>query len=84
MTSLYLQGATQVLGGADFRYTKQVLAGPNAILEFETTVDGKHINGVDIISCDDSSRISEIRVMLRPLQAVNLIHHKMAELLAAQ
>jgi len=83
ITSRYLQSATQVLGGADFRYSKQVLTGRHAVLEFETTVDDKHINGVDIISCDESSRICEFRVMLRPLQAVNLIHQKMAALLAA-
>jgi ketosteroid isomerase-like protein len=82
ITSLYLQGAAQVLGGEDFRYTKQVLAGNDAVLEFETTVDGKHVNGVDIISCDDAARIVEFRVMLRPLQAVNVVHQKMGELLA--
>lgn len=82
ITKVYLQGAAQVLGGGDFRYTKQVLAGPHAVLEFETTVDNKHVNGVDIISCDDGGRIVEFRVMLRPLQAVNVVHQKMGELLA--
>ena len=82
VTTLYLQGAAQVLGGTDFRYTKQVLAGHQAVLEFETTVDGKHVNGVDIITCDDDGRIVEFRVMLRPLQAVNVVHQKMGELLA--
>ncbi len=82
ISSLSLQGAAQVLGGGDFRYTKQVLAGRDAVLEFETTVDGKHVNGVDIISCDDAGRIVEFRVMLRPLQAVNVVHQKMGELLA--
>lgn len=84
ITSLYLMGAAQVLGGGDFRYTKQVLAGRHAVLEFETTVDDKHVNGVDIISCDDAGLIVEFRVMLRPLQAVNLIHQKMSELLAKE
>ena len=81
VTMLYLQGAAQVLGGGDFRYTKQVLAGRHAVLEFETTVDNKHVNGVDIISCDAAGRILEFRVMLRPLQAVNVVHQKMGELL---
>lgn len=61
-----------------FRYTKQVLAGSVAVLEFETTVEGKYINGVDIIRCDDDGRIVEFRVMIRPLQAVNLVHRQMA------
>ena len=64
-----------------FRYTKQVLAGDTAILEFETTIGGKYVNGVDIIRCNDAGRIVEFRVMIRPLQAVNLVHRQMADML---
>lgn len=64
-----------------FRYTKEVLAGNHAVLEFETTVEGKYVNGVDIITCDDDGRIVEFRVMIRPLQAVNLVHRQMAAML---
>jgi len=91
ITTLYLQAAGQTLPGdqpetsreADrpaggFRYTKTVLAGDTAVLEFETTVEGKYVNGVDIIRCNDAGRIVEFRVMIRPLQAVNLVHRQMA------
>ena len=61
-----------------FRYTKTVLADDTAVLEFETTVEGKYVNGVDIIRCNDAGRIVEFRVMIRPLQAVNLVHQQMA------
>jgi hypothetical protein len=64
-----------------FRYTKQVLAGDTAVLEFETTVEGKYVNGVDIIRCNDAGRIIEFRVMIRPLQAVNLVHQQMKAML---
>ncbi len=64
-----------------FRYTKEVLAGHVAVLEFETIVEGKYVNGVDIIRCDDDGRIVEFRVMIRPLQAVNLVHRQMAAML---
>jgi hypothetical protein len=93
ITKLYLQAAGQTLPGDQaaspsetsgdassegrFRYTKQVLDGDTAVLEFETTVEGKYVNGVDIIRCNDEGRIVEIRVMLRPLQAVNLVHQQM-------
>jgi hypothetical protein len=91
ITKLYLTAAGQTLpgdgareggdGGGEssggFRYTKQVLAGDTAVLEFETTVGGKYVNGVDIIRCDDDGRIVEFRVMIRPLQAVNLVHEQM-------
>jgi hypothetical protein len=64
-----------------FRYTKQVMSGDTAVLEFETTVEGIHINGVDIIRCNDQGRIVEFRVMLRPLKAINLVHAQMKAML---
>ena len=70
-------------GAGGFRYTKKVLAGDTAVLEFETTVAGKYVNGVDIIRCDADSKIVEFRVMIRPLQAVNLVHQQMASMLEA-
>lgn len=95
ITTMYLEAAGQTLpgdgagagsgdthtGAGRFRYTKQVLAGDTAVLEFETTVDGKYVNGVDIIRCNDDGRIVEFRVMIRPLQAVNLVHQQMAAML---
>ncbi len=74
------------VAGADgwdgrFRYAKQVLAGDTAVLEFETTVQGKYVNGVDIIRCNDDGRIVEFRVMVRPLQAVELVHAQMKAML---
>ena len=51
------------------------------MLEFEAEVGGKYINGVDIITCDAEDRIIEFRVMIRPLQAVNMMHEQMKALL---
>jgi len=91
ITSLYLSAASVALPGEEpaspssgdtkFRYTKQVLNDPHAVLEFETSIEGKYVNGVDIITCNESGLISEFRVMIRPLQAVNLVHRQMGELL---
>src|SRR4051794_28616795 len=68
ITSLYLHAAGQTLGSPDFRYTKQVVTGDTAVLEFETTMDGKYVNGVDIIRSNEAGQIVEFRVMIRPLQ----------------
>ena len=73
--------AAKAGGSGAFRYTKEVLAGDTAVLEFETTVQGKYVNGVDIIRCNDEGRIVEFRVMLRPLQAINLVHEQMRAML---
>ena len=94
ITSLYLQAAGQTITGSDagqgerdpdsggrFRYTKSVISDDTAVLEFETTMAGKYVNGVDIIRCNDEGRIIEFRVMIRPLQAANLVHQQMAAML---
>ena len=68
-------------GGGKFTYTKQILQGHHAMLEFETEVDGKYANGVDIITCDDDAMITEFKVMMRPLQAINAVHAQMKAML---
>ena len=90
ITTRYLEAAAASLAGdaagapeRAFRYTKQVLGGDTAVLEFETSVDGKYVNGVDIIRCDDTGRIVEFRVMMRPLQAIQAVHEEMGRQLAA-
>ena len=86
MTTQYLEAASRTLAGGAagaFRYTKQVLSGDTAVLEFETTVEGKYVNGVDIIRCDDAGRIVEFRVMMRPLQGIQAVHEQMRRRLAA-
>jgi hypothetical protein len=92
-TSLYLQAAGQTFAGSDssskrdpdsderFHYTKSVIGRDTAVLEFETTMEGKYVNGVDIIRCNEEGRIIEFRVMIRPLQAVSLVHQQMAAML---
>lgn len=90
ITRRYLEAAAASLAGdaagdpaQAFRYTKQVLAGATAVLEFETSLHGTYVNGVDIIRCDDAGRIVEFRVMLRPLRAIQAVHEEMGRRLAA-
>lgn len=83
ITAAYLTAAAKVLGTADFRYVGEWRSATGAVLEFETTIDGIAINGVDIIRLtDDGQRIAAFKVMLRPLKAVNLVHQKMGEMLS--
>ena len=44
-------------------------------------IDGKYVNGVDVITFNAEGRISEFKVMIRPLQAVNIIHMQMQKML---
>ena len=73
--------------GGGFEYTKEILDGHHAVLEFETSIEGKYVNGIDMLTCDDDGMITEFKVMIRPLQAINLVPAQMKamlEQLAAQ
>ena len=67
--------------GSNFHYSKEVLCGQHAVLEFESEIEGKYINGVDIITWNDEGKICEFKVMIRPLQAVNMMHAQMKAML---
>ncbi len=81
ITTKYLAGALQVLGHADFRYVREVVGPRDAVLEFTTQIDDVLVNGVDLIRWGDDGRITEFKVMVRPLKAVHALHQKMGELL---
>jgi ketosteroid isomerase-like protein len=80
LTRLYLTGAFNVFNDS-FRYTKEVVSGDHAVLEFVCEVDGLQVNGVDIMTFDEQGRICEFKVMVRPLKAINLLHAKMKAML---
>ena len=82
ITFKYLASADKVLGGPDFAYTGEWRSDTGAVLEFQTEIDGIKLNGVDIITFDADGRITNFKVMVRPLKAINLLQQKMGELLA--
>ncbi|MES1930733.1 hypothetical protein SADO_15834 [Salinisphaera dokdonensis CL-ES53] len=84
ITRAYLAAALQVFGNDTFRYVREIESAHDAMLEFELELDGIQVNGVDIIKWNDADKITEFKVMLRPLKAVNLIHQKMGEMLQAR
>ena len=80
----YLHAASHVLGGDNFRYLREIIDGDQAMLEFQSELDGIQINGVDIIRWNEDGKISDFKVMVRPLKAINKVWEKMAAMLAAQ
>jgi len=80
ITTAYLTGAMHVFNEG-FRYTKEIVAGNHAVLEFECEIDGIMVNGVDIMTFDEQGKIVEFRVMVRPLKAINMLHQRMGEML---
>ena len=80
----YLGAAAEVLGNPSFRYVREIVGPNDAMLEFETEIDGVSVNGIDLIRWDDAGRIVEFKVMVRPLKAIQAVHAKMGERLQAQ
>jgi len=94
ITKMYLMAAFGVFGEGeaknpepkketqnDFAYVKKIMTDQHAMLEFETKMDGKYVNGVDIISCNEEGLITDFKVMVRPLQAMNTLHAQMGAML---
>jgi SnoaL-like domain len=80
-TKAYLAAAFQVFFNPSFRYVRELTSERDAVLEFEVELDGISVNGVDVIKWNNEGKITEFKVMLRPLKAVNVVHQKMAEML---
>jgi len=83
ITAKYLAAAFHVFFNETFRYVRELTDKRDAVLEFEVELEGVTVNGVDMIKWNDAGKITEFKVMLRPLKAVNLIHQKMAAMLKA-
>ena len=81
ITMAYLMAASETIGNDSFNYTKVFDCGNRAVLEFETEMDGIYVNGVDIIQWNDDGLITEFKVMVRPLKAVQVVHAQMAAML---
>ncbi len=81
LTKMYLTAALFVIVNESFKYTKQILQDNNAMLEFETIIDGIMVNGADIIECNENGKIVDFKVMIRPVKGLEMIQKKMLEML---
>ena len=92
ITKLYLSAASGVFSTKQpeekssqetkkFKYIKEIVNGNQACLEFETEMNGIYVNGIDLISWNEEDKITEFKVLVRPLQAVNTLHQMMGEML---
>jgi hypothetical protein len=83
LTRAYLGAAFQVFFNPGFRYVREIIGDTDAMLEFETEIDGVLVNGVDIIRWNARGQIVEFKVMVRPLKAITAVHERMAAMLAS-
>ncbi len=76
ITAAILGGVSRVF--KDFRYIGEIEQGHRSILEFEATVDGKSVHGIDMITTNDEGLISEFTVMVRPMSGAQALMNGMA------
>ena len=92
ITKLYLTAASGVFSSkskeekpatksSKFKYIKEIVCENQACLEFETEMNGIYVNGIDLITWNEEDKITEFKVLVRPLQAVNTLHQMMGEML---
>ena len=81
IVTAYLMAAAGTLGKGDFQYVREFAADNHALLEFTTTMDGIHVNGIDLMTFDEDGMITDFKVMVRPLKAVNKVWEQMAAML---
>lgn len=76
----YLTAALRVLG-PHFRYERSWRSDTGAVLEFFTLLDGREVQGVDIIEFTADGLIRDFTVLVRPQSALTkVIEHMSAEL----
>lgn len=81
ITLMYVSAAAEVFEGNSFRYTNEIINGNKASIEFELELEGIKVNGVDLITWNENQKITEFKVFIRPLQAVNAMHKQMGVML---
>jgi hypothetical protein len=81
LVAKYLEAALRALKNDTFTYRNEWIGEASAVLEFEVLIDGIAVNGVDMIAWNGDQKITEFKVMIRPLKAINLIHRLMGSML---
>ena len=81
ITLQYLGAAFHVFFDDSFKCINEIINERKAVLEFMIVLDDIIVNGVDMIQWNEEGKITEFKVMIRPLKAINLIHQKMAAML---
>lgn len=70
------EGAMKVFGD-DFHYVHRVEGDDVAALVFKATVDGLEVDGLDLLTFDSDGLITELKVMVRPMSALNTLAEAM-------
>lgn len=82
LATQYLSAALMILGNDSYRYVREIRGERDVLLEFELELDGVQVNGADLIRWTEAGQIDDVKVIIRPLKAIQAVQQEMAELLA--
>ncbi|HSC82343.1 MAG TPA: nuclear transport factor 2 family protein [Pseudomonas sp.] len=82
MVNIILNTVLQVF--EDFAYHRELASadGLNVVLEFSAKVGGRELKGIDMIRFDESGKIVEFEVMIRPMSGLQALGEEMGRRLA--
>lgn len=66
----------------DFTYHREWVDGRELALEFRGHVDEHELQGIDLITLDDAGRIAHLDVLLRPMNALEVLRDRVAPRMA--
>jgi hypothetical protein len=72
VATMYLSAAIKVLGPS-LRYVAEWYDARSAVLEFEATLDGVYIQGVDMLRWNIDDKLIGFTVMARPLRGLQKV-----------
>ncbi len=74
----YLRAAEKLFSGNNFRYVGKWFDTHSAVLEFTAELDGLTVEGIDMIQWNDEDKIMSVKVMIRPLKALQALFPRWA------
>jgi hypothetical protein len=78
---ILVEGAMKVF--EDFRYVERLERDRVATLIFKATVEGRELDGLDLLRFDEKGLVKELMVMVRPMSALHAVAEAMGRRFAA-
>ena len=79
MGYIYLLAASQSFLTSDFKYTREIIDKEQAVLEFECTMGGVTVNGIDMFKWNSNNMLTEMKVMIRTEKALEAVKQEMTK-----
>ena len=77
LTTAYLSAAVVVLGPS-LEYVREWYGEDSAVLEFQATLDGLEVHGVDMLTWNADGQLTDFTVMVRPFKGLQKLMEQMA------